>query len=193
VEVSKPHYQIRLYSQARLDLTAWCDFIDHFNGKSLFLDEVWQTSDKLHLYTDAAGSLGYGAVFGTECFYGHWEEIIGGKEHSITWKELFPVVVAIETWGISLANKSILFHSDNLSVVHIINKILSKDASIMRLVRRLVLACLHYNILFKAEHISGITNTLPDLLSRLQVAKFQELAPHMDRLPTVIPTKFLST
>jgi hypothetical protein len=64
-----------------------------------------------------------GAVFGMKWFYGHWEDIIGGKEHSITWKEMFPVVVAIETWGISLASKSILFHSDNLSVVHIINKI----------------------------------------------------------------------
>jgi hypothetical protein len=48
VGVSKPHYRIRLNSQARLDLTAWCDFIDNFNGKSLFLDEVWQTASFVH-------------------------------------------------------------------------------------------------------------------------------------------------
>jgi hypothetical protein len=130
-------------------------------------------------------------VFGTKWFYGLWEKIKGGKDFGIAWKELFPIVVAMETWGLYLANKSILFYSDNLSVVHIINKISSKEASIMRLVRRLVLVCLRYNILFKAEHITGITNTLPDLLSRLQVAKFLELAPHMDRISTVIPEKFL--
>lgn len=73
----------------------------------------------------------------------------------------------METWGQALANKSIRFHSDNIAVVEIINKISSKDTSVMYLVRRLVLACLRHNILFQAEHIPGKINTLPDLLSRL--------------------------
>lgn len=53
------------------------------------------------------------------------------------------------------------FHSDNIAVVEIINKISSKDTSVMCLVRRLVLACLRHNI-FQAEHIPGKINTLPD-------------------------------
>ena len=39
----------------------------------------------------------------------------------------------------------------------------------MILVRRLVLALMTYNILFSAEHIPGMLNILPDLLSRLQI------------------------
>lgn len=51
--------------QARLDLNAWCEFIDNFNGKSMFINDDWQNSHELNLYTDAAGKFGYGAVFGT--------------------------------------------------------------------------------------------------------------------------------
>ena len=42
--------------------------------------------------------------------------------------------------------------------------------------RKLVLSCLRHNILFRAVHIPGINN-LADSLSRLQVEKFQALAP----------------
>ena len=188
--VSKPHFRIRLNKQSRLDLEAWSEFINNFNGKSIFIDEVWQNSDKLNMYTDAAGSLGYGAVLGKNWFYGGWEEI-HLQEYDITFKELFPIVVAVETWGESLANSSILFYSDNMAVVNIINKISSKDIPVMHLVRRLVLACLRFNILFKAEHIPGKLNILPDLLSRLQVEKFRALAPHMDQYPESIPVKYL--
>lgn len=52
------------------------------------------------------------------------------QEFSITVKELFPIVVAIEIWG-HLSNCSIMFLSDNLAVVHIINKMSSKDSMIM--------------------------------------------------------------
>ncbi|XP_020617810.1 adhesion G protein-coupled receptor L4-like [Orbicella faveolata] len=39
------------------------EFLDEFNGKSFFLDDTWETSHTLELYTDAAGSVGFGAVF----------------------------------------------------------------------------------------------------------------------------------
>lgn len=189
--VSKPHFRIRMNSQARLDLNAGCEFIDNFNGKSMFINDDWQNSHKLNLYTDAAGKFGYGAVFGTKWFYGTWEDLSLQQDYNITFKELFPIVIAVETWGQALANQSILFHSDNIAVVEIINKISSKDTSVMCLVRRLVLACLRHNILFQAEHIPGKINTLPDLLSRLQVQKFLGLAPYMDRFPTTVPKQYL--
>jgi hypothetical protein len=43
----------------------------------------------------------------------------------------------------------------------------------MIFVRRLVLACLKFNILFRAKHVPGAKNTLADALSRLQVSKFR--------------------
>jgi hypothetical protein len=188
--VVRPHHRIRLNREARLDLSAWNEFIDDFNGKSLFLDDQWQNSEKLCLYTDASGKIGYGAIFDSRWFYGKWEDISMENFH-ITFKEFFPIVVAMELWGDQLANRCILFYSDNSAVVDIINKTSSKDRDIMCLVRRLVLTCLRHNIMFSARHIPGSLNILPDLLSRLQVDKFKSLAPYMDPYPVNIPERFL--
>jgi hypothetical protein len=58
-------------------------FIDHFNGKTMMLKQIWITANKLHLYTDAAGSLGFGAIFESEWFYGSWNELV--KDYPITY------------------------------------------------------------------------------------------------------------
>ena len=50
----------------------WIRFLDEFNGKSFFLDDAWETSHTLELYTDAAGLIGFGAVFGKHWFGGEW-------------------------------------------------------------------------------------------------------------------------
>jgi hypothetical protein len=47
----------------------------------------------------------------------------------------------------------------------------SKDKIMMKLVRRLVLATLKHNILFKACHVPGKLNFVADILSRF---RFQE-------------------
>jgi hypothetical protein len=46
-----------------------------FNGQSFFLNNVWQDSLTLNLYT--AASLGYGTVFGKEWCFGAWPEKLG--------------------------------------------------------------------------------------------------------------------
>jgi len=54
------------------DIALWLEFRTNYNGKSFFLDFNWLSSKTLHLYTDASGSLGYGAVFGQHWFSGAW-------------------------------------------------------------------------------------------------------------------------
>lgn len=144
-------------------------FIESFNGKSIFLQDKWIFSFDLHLYSDASGALGYAAVFGSSWFSGSWLE--EHQPYQITIKELFPIVLALEIWGQKLKNHKILFFSNNMVVVEIINKQSSKEKNVMRLIRRLVLVALKFNIYFKAKHIAGKSNTFPDLLSRI---KFQE-------------------
>lgn len=187
--IAKPHHHKDLTKESRQDLAAWSLFINHFNGKSILFKHIWKTSEQLHLYTDAAGSWGFGAVFGRKWFYGAWPESM--KEYNITLKELFPIVVAVEVWGRVLQNSCVIFHSDNAAVVNIVNAQTSKDSKIMILVRRLVLALMKYNILFSAEHIPGLFNTLPDLLSRLQVKKFLEVSLDSEDEPTAIPSHLL--
>ena len=101
--------------------------------------------------------------------------------------ELYPIVVGLIMWADKLTNQRVIFFSDNESVVHVINKQTTKDKALLALLRQLVLACLRYNILFKARHIAGSKNVLADSLSRLQVEKFRRMSQGMDLAPTQIP------
>ena len=59
IGLKKPHHKRYLNQEAKADLDVWSIFISHFNGRALFLQEKWQTSETLHLFTDASG-LGFG-------------------------------------------------------------------------------------------------------------------------------------
>lgn len=188
-KVSKSFHRITLNKESRKDIKAWQIFADHFNGKHLLLQKRWLTSDALHLHTDASGSIGYGAILQSHWFYGTWSEI--WLSFDITFKELLPIVLALEILGSKMRNQCIVLHTDNEAVVHIINRQTCKVSVVMALVRRLVLASMKYNILIRAEHIPGKYNILPDLLSRLQIKKFQALAPNMDKAPTFVRQELL--
>ena len=183
---TSPHYRIKLNAEARADLKAWDDFIQNYNGKSCFLFQKWISSDVLKLYSDAAGVHGgFAAVFGSKWIAGEWTPEM--KAFHITVKELFPIILAIEIWGHLLANHKILFFSDNAAVVDIINKTSSKDKVLMKLVRRMVVAAMHFNIFFKAKHIPGKTNVVCDLLSRFSFQEAHSVAPWLDSCQTEIP------
>lgn len=188
-KVSNPRHYIRLTCEARADMQCWLQFISHFNGKSVFLNDNWSSSDHLTLYTDAASTQGFAAILGASWFATEWPDQF--RHLHITVLELFPIVLAMEIWGSQFQNHKILFLTDNEAVVAIINKTSSKDKIIMKLVRRLVLICLRNNILFKAKHVPGKQNVIADKLSRLDFQKTLALAPWLNRQPVQIPLHLL--
>ena len=109
-----PHHRIRLSKDAKADLKVWMRFLAGFNGRAFFLDDLWVTSTTLELFTDAAGSKGYGAVFGRKWFYGSWPE--SWSSLNITFLEFFPIVLALHIWGSTMANKCVCFVTDNSRV-----------------------------------------------------------------------------
>ena len=122
-------------------------------------DRFWVSNESLELFTDSAGGKdkGFGIYFRGQWAHGLWPKMWQNTSilRNITFLELFPVIVSLYIWGGSLANKKLLFHIDNEAVVYIINKKTSKDKEVMRLLRRLVLLTLQFNILLRAEHIRG--------------------------------------
>jgi hypothetical protein len=118
------------------------------------------------LFTDAATTKGFAAVLGSRWVAAEWSE--DWKQHHINTLELFPIVLAVEMWGHLLANHRVLFPSDNMATVQVINATSSKCPHMMILVRRLVVAALTHNIEFRSEHVAGKSNLVADLLSRLQ-------------------------
>lgn len=190
VGIQCPHHLIRLSKDVKEDLKIWQSFLAKFNGRSFFLEETWYSSTKLDLYTDASGAVGFGAIFGSRWCFGKWPASWSYRNIAIL--EFYPIVLSLYLWGHAMRNRCALFFTDNESLVHVINKQSSKDKSLMFFVRKLVLICLEYNIVFKAKHIAGVKSRLADSLSRLSVQNFKQLAPsHVDKLPTEIPLHLL--
>ncbi|XP_021362404.1 uncharacterized protein LOC110456157 [Mizuhopecten yessoensis] len=185
--VNKPFHLIRLTKAAKADLVMWEEFLQDFNGSQFFLDEKWLFSDNIKFFTDSS-SKGYGGIFQNQWFYGTWVPKIRQKGINIAILELYPIVLAILAWGEHLQHKCIWFFTDNQALIPVINKQSSRDPVIMRLIRKLVLLCLKYNILFRCVHIKGHDNTLADALSRLQVEKFKKLCPSASPKPTSVQT-----
>jgi hypothetical protein len=174
-----------------MDCSSSCQLLDNFSGKLCFLFDAWISSDTLRLYSDAAGVHGgYAAVFGSNWFTGEWSPAM--QPFHITIKELFPIVLAVVIWGNVWTNHKLLFSTDIAAVDDIINNTTSKDKVIMKLVRRLILAALKYNIFFRAKHIPGKINIVCDLLSRFSFQKAHSVAPWLAPQQTTIPTQLLS-
>lgn len=68
VGLTQPYHHKKLNKEARADLNAWGLFLEHLNGKSLFLSEQWENSDLLQLYTDAS-NIGFGSYLGNLATY----------------------------------------------------------------------------------------------------------------------------
>jgi hypothetical protein len=79
-----------------------------------------------------------------------------------------------------MVNSKVLFLSDNQAVVDVLNKQSCRDKILMRLVRRLVLCTLSYNIVFRAKHIAGKSNIVADKLSRFHFQKARQVAPWLN-------------
>jgi len=122
--------------------------------------------------TDSAGGkgMGFGIYFKGLWSQGKWPSLWReqGLTRDITVLKLFPILVVIVGRGSQMINKRLLFHCDNLAVVHIINTMSSKSDRVMTLVRVLILQCLQYNIAIKAVHVPGVKNLICDALSRFQ-------------------------
>ena len=189
IGITKPYYHIRLNKAVKADMKLWLSFLDQYNGKSMFINEKFLTNDTLKRFTDSAESLGYDAVYGPYLFYGPFP--VEWKTFNITYLELYPIVLAVHIWTSLWKNHSILFFTNNLALVSIINSQTSKNPHIMKLLRVLILACLQNNILFQARHIQGCKNVLADCLSRLQVEKFRHLSPNSRSQPEHIPQHLL--
>ena len=160
-------------------------FPTNFNSKTFFYTEQWDSDSSLELFSDGAGSKGYGAIFGKHWFFGAWPD--AWIKLNITFLEFLPIVIALHIWGPLMADRCIIFRTDNEALVDIINQQTSKHKLVMTLVRDLLLTSLQYNIVFRAKHIEGVQNALADHLSRFQVDKFLELYPGVNAQPTSVP------
>lgn len=100
-----PFSYICLTSDIKDDLLVWSQFPADYNDRSI-LQEDFVFSADMELYTDAAGSFSFSAIWRTHWSCGFW--VSNKATKNIVLLELFPIVVAFEIWGDFFANKRII-------------------------------------------------------------------------------------
>jgi hypothetical protein len=84
----------------------------------------------------------------------------------MTWCEMFAIYAALFTYRSLLRHCSVLFYTDNLTDVHVLNRQATRSARLAGLLREIYSISLNYNISVYARHRSGQDNILADFLSR---------------------------
>lgn len=180
--IQSPRHYVILRKEHREDLRVWHTFLESFNGRALWMSEPVSNFD-LELFTDAAGSTGYGAFFHGQWSAGTWpgEWIEVGFTKNLVLLELFPVVLAVVLWGGAFKDRKVRFHGYNLGVVQVINRITASFPPVIRLLQHLVLRRLQLNAFIHAVNLPGVENVIADALSRFQWDRFCELAAEAER------------
>ena len=174
--LKKQHHKRRLTKQAKLDLRVWLEFLEKCNGVTLYKEEMFFSPGVVHIWTDASQLVGLGAVLGCQWFALEWPTD-WWRNQNITLLEFIPILLALETWKNIIKNKVVKIHTDNQSLVSIINKQHSDEHLVRVVLRGFVLTLLNYNILVRAEHVPGHKNLQADALSRNLLLQFRVLHP----------------
>ena len=107
-------HHIRVSAEFKKDLHWWLQYL----ASCFWVLPGLSPPIDMEMSSDASGSLGFGAVFGSHWLHGKWPPAL--QSSSIEYKELFPIVVAAHVWGSSWFRQVMLFHCDNESVVFIL-------------------------------------------------------------------------
>ena len=173
---------VTLSAEAKSDLQMWKYLLTNWNGVSMFHKPGFVLSTDLSLYTDSSSSVGFGGYFGIreEYFFSDWNVHPlpdSLTTRSMSYLELYPIIVAAIIWGPYWKGHRIRFVSDNEGTVAIINKGYARCREINKLMRRLVILATIHNFSFHSTWISTRLNVEADLLSRNHITEFQALRP----------------
>ena len=168
----------------------WHKVLSNWNGVSMFYDSGFTNACDMELYTDSS-LIGFGGVFQNQWFCSEWPMDLPTIKESdllVAFRELYPIVAAALIWGKQWTSKRILFRSDNMATVFIVQRGGSKSIPIMKLMQTLTWTAAVNNFHFSARHVPGVFNRTSDALSRLMFQKFRECEPTADPSPQPCPT-----
>ena len=147
------------------------------------LNADWTSTPDMELFTDASNK-------GFRCYFqGQWcqgtfpWQSFGDQQMSIKWCKLYAVTMALALWGPQLRGKYLLFHCDNVSVVHIMAKASTRSKTMMALVHTFTLLAMQPNVQVHIQHITGVCNDVADVLSRFEMDRFLQLCLHAELEP----------
>ena len=148
--------------EARKDIEWWDQFMVGYNGVSIMWLQAEPEVDKL-LATDA-NLTGFGGISDQAYFKGTFPEHLKGK--NIATLELWAVLIALEIWKDKFRGQFFWIHVDNEAVATVLNTGASRNTELQDLLRRIAYIAATHQFVIRAKHISGVSNRIPDWLSR---------------------------
>ena len=107
---------------------------------------------------------GYGGTYGNQYFRGRFPANL--KNKNIALLEILAVMVGLKLWAPLLHGQYFWIHVDNEAVASVINSGACRDTSLQDVLREIALIAARHQFVLKAKHISGVSNRVPDWLSR---------------------------
>ena len=177
------HHHIRLNREFRADLAWWQFFTQLWIGIGLL--GSYQPNPGQELVSDASGSWGYGAWYGTSWFQHPWSD--EAQDQNIATKELFPIVMAAAVWSHQWQKHIITWHCINTAVVAVLNTCSCRDRHLMHLLKYLFFYKAYWQFKMQGRHIAGSCNDRANDLSRNNLPVFLSKVPVANSNPTQIP------
>ena len=152
----------KVMTEAKLDIQWWSRFMEKYNGISIiWLQEVPQPDC---LIATDANLTGLGGTMSQQYFRAKFP--ISWRKKNIATLELLAVLAGLRIWANQLEGKYFWIHVDNEAVGTILNTGASKDPQLQSLLREIAYIAATKQFVIKAKHISGVSNRVPDWLSR---------------------------
>ncbi|KAK3240388.1 hypothetical protein CYMTET_49750 [Cymbomonas tetramitiformis] len=174
---------VRLAAPVLEDLTVLERVLRMYNGRQVVLHR--RVVDESHFATDASGTLGFGGVWEKLFFLLSWADLARMPQRSwfprqpgvqetwsINYMELFAVWWAVAIWGHRMQGTTVVVNVDNQSALFQIKRWWGPVAY-LPLLKQLFYTCSKHDIRLQPVYISSADNLLADLLSRLQLARFE--------------------
>ena len=143
----------------------WDKFMTQFDGKAMLLDNWWTETSDIWA-TDSSGS-GCGGWFRGRYFHKEYPAwLLSNKEIHINELECMAIVVALKTWGHLMKGKKCVIKCDNLVTVTVLTTGRAHNVFTQQCMREVAYLCAINNTVIKTQFIEGISNEIPDSLSR---------------------------
>ena len=119
------------------------------------LSVLGEQQPSITLTSDASGSWGCGAHWGSHLFQLAWGDTVGQLDANIATKELIPIVIAVAMWGRHWTGQVVCCRCDNMAVVSVLNHCTSRDGELIHLLRCLAFFEAKFSCRLVAAHIAG--------------------------------------
>ena len=107
---------------------------------------------------------GYGGTCQDGYFRGRFPDHLQGR--NIALLEILAIMVALKIWGDKFTGQYFWIHVDNEAVASVLNTGASRNTELQNVLREIALLAARHQFVIKARYISGISNRVPDWLSR---------------------------